>query len=148
MPYSYMLDSCQEYQILADKASPRGHVGTRTNQGSRIDYITEKPYLQQPAGGAQSTDFGFSVKVFLKVNCDCEANIHVFVVVCLGWGSVAGHGVCDRERDGIGRGPRPGMGLPTGEVDGTAHKVQGRIPTSQTRYGKYRSILTTLTLIG
>ena len=23
----------------------RGHVGTRTNQGSRIDYITEKPDL-------------------------------------------------------------------------------------------------------
>ena len=28
-----------------DKASARGHVGTRTNKGSRIDYITEKHYL-------------------------------------------------------------------------------------------------------
>ena len=28
---------------VPDKASARGHMGTRTNQGSRIDYITEKP---------------------------------------------------------------------------------------------------------
>ena len=30
---------------VPDTASVLGHVGTRTNQGSRIDYITEKPYL-------------------------------------------------------------------------------------------------------
>ena len=35
---------------LADKAAARGHVGTRTNQGSRIDYITEKPYLHHLLG--------------------------------------------------------------------------------------------------
>ena len=28
---------------VTDLASARGHVGTRTKQGSRIDYITEKP---------------------------------------------------------------------------------------------------------
>ena len=31
---------------VPDKPSARGHVGGRTNQGSRIDYITEKPYLR------------------------------------------------------------------------------------------------------
>ena len=35
---------------LADKAAGRGHVGTRTNQGSCIDYITEKPYLHHLLG--------------------------------------------------------------------------------------------------
>ena len=35
---------------VPDKASQRGHVGTRTNQGSRIDYITEKPYLHHQLG--------------------------------------------------------------------------------------------------
>ena len=29
---------------------PGGHVGTRTNQGSRIDYITEKPDLHHQLG--------------------------------------------------------------------------------------------------
>ena len=33
-----------------DVASARGHVGARTNQGSRIDYITEKPYLHHQLG--------------------------------------------------------------------------------------------------
>ena len=32
---------------VPDKASVQGHVGTRTNQGSRIDYITEKPLHHQ-----------------------------------------------------------------------------------------------------
>ena len=35
---------------VPDKSSARGHVGTRTNQGSRIDYITEKPYLHHQLG--------------------------------------------------------------------------------------------------
>ena len=35
---------------VPDKASARGHMGTRTNQGSRIDYITEKPYLHHSLG--------------------------------------------------------------------------------------------------
>ena len=30
---------------VTDLASAWGHVGTMTNQGSRIDYITEKPDL-------------------------------------------------------------------------------------------------------
>ena len=33
-----------------DKTSAQGHVGTRTNQGPRIDYITEKPYLHHQLG--------------------------------------------------------------------------------------------------
>ena len=32
------------------KPSARAHVGTRTNQGSRIDYITETPYLHHQLG--------------------------------------------------------------------------------------------------
>ena len=32
------------------KPSVRAHVGTRTNQGSRIDYITETPYLHHQLG--------------------------------------------------------------------------------------------------
>ena len=35
---------------VPDKASARGHVGTKTNQGSRIDYISEKPYLHHQLG--------------------------------------------------------------------------------------------------
>ena len=43
---------------VPDMASGRGHVGTRTTQVSRIDYITNKPYLRQLAEDAQSTNFG------------------------------------------------------------------------------------------
>ena len=35
---------------VPDKPSAQGYVGTRTNQGSRIDYITEKPYLHHQLG--------------------------------------------------------------------------------------------------
>ena len=35
---------------VPDKASAQGRVGTRTNQGSCIDYITEKPYLHHQLG--------------------------------------------------------------------------------------------------
>ena len=35
---------------VPDKAPQQGHVGTRTNQGSRIDNITEKPYLHHQLG--------------------------------------------------------------------------------------------------
>ena len=36
---------------VPDKASARGHVGTRTlTQGSHIDYITEKPHLHHKLG--------------------------------------------------------------------------------------------------
>ena len=33
-----------------DLASARGHVGASTNQGSRIDYIAEKPDCQHQLG--------------------------------------------------------------------------------------------------
>ena len=36
--------------LMPDKPSARGHVVTRTNQGSRIDYITEKRYLRHQLG--------------------------------------------------------------------------------------------------
>ena len=35
---------------VTDLASARGHVGIRTNQGSRIDYITEKSDLHRQMG--------------------------------------------------------------------------------------------------
>ena len=35
---------------LPDKAAGRDHMGTRTNQGSCIDYNTEKPYLHHLLG--------------------------------------------------------------------------------------------------
>ena len=44
--------------VASDKASQRGHVGTRTNQGSSIDYIAEKPYLHHQLGVAQTINSG------------------------------------------------------------------------------------------
>ena len=35
---------------VPDKPLARAHVGTRNYQGSRIDYITEKPYLHHQLG--------------------------------------------------------------------------------------------------
>ena len=35
---------------VTDLASARSHVGTRTNQGYRIDYVTEKPDLHHQLG--------------------------------------------------------------------------------------------------
>ena len=43
---------------VPDKPSGRGHLGTRTNPGSRIDYITEKPYLQHQLGLPRAPIFG------------------------------------------------------------------------------------------
>ena len=44
---------------VPDKAAARGHVGTRTNQGSQIDYSNYRETLSPPpAGGAQSTNSG------------------------------------------------------------------------------------------
>ena len=43
---------------VPDKPSARGHVGTRTNQGSRIDYITEKTYLHHQLGVPRASIFG------------------------------------------------------------------------------------------
>ena len=39
---------------LPDNAAGRGRVGTTTNQGSCIDYITEKPYLHHLLGVARA----------------------------------------------------------------------------------------------
>ena len=47
MPYSY---SAGLMPGVPDKASAGGHVGTRTNQGSCIYYITEKSYLHHQLG--------------------------------------------------------------------------------------------------
>ena len=47
MPYSEELDSIPG---LPGLASVRSHVGTRTNPGSRIDYITQKPDLHYQLG--------------------------------------------------------------------------------------------------
>ena len=35
---------------VTDLPSARGHVGTRTNQGSRMDYITEQANLHHQLG--------------------------------------------------------------------------------------------------
>ena len=43
---------------VPDKAPAQGHVGTRTNQGSRIDYITGKPYLHHQLGVPRATILG------------------------------------------------------------------------------------------
>ena len=40
-------------------ASARGHVGTRTNQGSRINYITEKPDHQHQLGMCRAPILGY-----------------------------------------------------------------------------------------
>ena len=44
---------------VPDKAAARGHMGTRTNQGSRIDYITEKPYLHHQLGVPRASISGY-----------------------------------------------------------------------------------------
>ena len=41
---------CQNHLQLATGPVVMLHAGTRTNQGSRIDYITEKPYLHHQLG--------------------------------------------------------------------------------------------------
>ena len=43
---------------VPDKPSERGHMGTRTKQGSRIDYITEKPYLHHQLGVPRAPIYG------------------------------------------------------------------------------------------
>ena len=60
---------------VSDKASQRGHVGTRTNRGSRIDYITEKPYLHHQLGVAQSINLGLLAAI----------SWHWLRLACLGW---------------------------------------------------------------
>ena len=42
---------------VTDLASARGHLGTRTNQGSHNIYIADKP----DGGHAQSTNFGLFI---------------------------------------------------------------------------------------
>ena len=43
---------------VTDLASARGHMGTKTNQGSRIDYITAKPGLHHQMGMRRAPIFG------------------------------------------------------------------------------------------
>ena len=43
---------------VPDMASARGHMGTRTNQVSRIDYITEKSYLHHQLGMRRASNIG------------------------------------------------------------------------------------------
>ena len=43
---------------MPGEPSARGQVGTRTNQGSRIDYISEKPYLYHQLGVPRAPIFG------------------------------------------------------------------------------------------
>ena len=57
MGYGEGLDSCQESLILL--ASARGHVGTTTNQGFCIDYITEKPERQHQLGMRRAPILGY-----------------------------------------------------------------------------------------
>ena len=59
---------------VPDMTSAGGHVGTRTNQGSRIIYITEKPVHQH----AQSTTFEliFEASLFRVTGW---FNVHLFL---------------------------------------------------------------------
>ena len=44
---------------VKDLASARGHMGTRTNQGSHIDYITEKPVFHHQLGMCRAPILGY-----------------------------------------------------------------------------------------
>ena len=50
---------------VSDLPSAHGHKETRTNQGSRIIYITDKPVPQHPLRNVQRTTFGLLVKASL-----------------------------------------------------------------------------------
>ena len=49
-------------------ASARGHVGTRAYQGSRIDYITEKPDRQHQLGMRRAPILGHLLTLVLISN--------------------------------------------------------------------------------
>ena len=44
---------------VPDMASAGGYMGTRTNQGSGIDCITEKPYLHYQLGVGRASILGY-----------------------------------------------------------------------------------------
>ena len=44
---------------VTDLASAQGHVGIRTNQGSRFDYITEKSDLKHQLGMRRAPILGY-----------------------------------------------------------------------------------------
>ena len=44
---------------VTDLPSSQGHVGTRTNQGSSIDYITENPDLHHQLGMRRGLILGY-----------------------------------------------------------------------------------------
>ena len=46
---------------VIDLASEPGHVGTRTNQGSRIDYMSEKPDSQHQLGMNRAPILGYQL---------------------------------------------------------------------------------------
>ena len=57
-------DRCEEGQHglmpgVQALASARGHMGTRTNQASCIDCITEKPYLNRQLGVPRAPISGY-----------------------------------------------------------------------------------------
>ena len=54
---------------VPDKPSARVHVGTRTNQGSRTDYIAEKPYLHHQLGVPRAPIFGLLAAIRLRLAC-------------------------------------------------------------------------------
>ena len=69
MPYSYMLDSCQEHQI-SHQREVTWEQGP--NQGSRIDYITEKPYIHHQLGVPRALIFGLIAAIswhWLRLAC-------------------------------------------------------------------------------
>ena len=57
MPHSEELDSLM--LGVPDMASARGHAGARTNKDSRMDYITEKPYLNHQQGMRREPILGY-----------------------------------------------------------------------------------------
>ena len=62
---------------VPDKPSARGHVGTRTNQGSRNDYITEKPYLHHQLGVLRAPFFGLVAAIsghWLRLACSIQVD--------------------------------------------------------------------------
>ena len=60
---------------VPDKPSAWGHEGTRTNQGSRIDYITEKPYFHHHLEVPRAPIFGLLVAI----------SWHWLRLACSGW---------------------------------------------------------------
>ena len=64
-------------------ASARGHVETKTNQGSRIDYITEKPDFHQQLGMRRATILGqYQSKLFFSCMPPIQIAIMRHLIYC------------------------------------------------------------------